>query len=379
MKDGHSKTDGLQRRRQPGVALSEIADIINYARAFARRAELNRYLAGVVAAVGVASSLVLARASAQSNDSRVEAHVAAARAAAGSDFSGVFSRICTEAVPPSTPPAPRPAAGPRPPGPPPRSAWHADPVKVFDNLYFLGQSEYSVWAVTTSAGIILIDSIFDYSVDDEVAGGLRTLGLDPATIKYVVISHGHSDHSGGAKYLQDKFNAHVILGAADWDLLDKSTQTKPRRDMVATDGQKLTLGDTTLTLYNTPGHTLGTLSTLIPVTDHGTPHVAAHWGGTAFNWMANRAAYITPEHPSSFWFETYSASARRFKDIVAKAGADVLISNHLIFDGSKTKLPAVLQRKPGDPNPYVIGTAAVQRYLTVVDECAQAGLAHLTQ
>ena len=347
--------------------------------AFARRAELNRHLAGVVAAVGVASSLALARASAQSNDSRVEAHVAAARAAAGSDFSGVFSRICTEAVPPSTPPAPRPAAGPRPPGPPPRSAWHADPVKVFDNLYFLGQSEFSVWAVTTSAGIILIDSIFDYSVDDEVAGGLRTLGLDPATIKYVVISHGHSDHSGGAKYLQDKFNAHVILGAADWDLLDKSTQTKPRRDMVATDGQKLTLGDTTLTLYNTPGHTLGTLSTLIPVTDHGTPHVAAHWGGTAFNWMANRAAYITPEHPPSFWFETYSASARRFKDIVAKAGADVLISNHLIFDGSKTKLPAVLQRNPGDPNPYVIGTAAVQRYLTVVDECAQAGLAHLTQ
>ena len=56
--------------------------------------------------------------------------------------------------------------------------------------------------------------------------------------------------------------------------------------MVATDGQKLTLGDTTVTLYKTPGHTLGTLSTLIPVTDNGTPHVAASWGGTAFNWMA---------------------------------------------------------------------------------------------
>jgi metallo-beta-lactamase class B len=340
---------------------------------------LKRHLAGVAVAVAAAWSLASAGAAAQSTESRVGAHVAAAKAAAGSDFSGVFNRICTEAVPPSTPPAPRPPAGPRPAGPPPRSTWHADPVKVFDNLYFLGQSEYSVWAVTTSAGIILIDSIFDYSVDDEVAGGLRSLGLDPATIKYVVISHGHSDHSGGARYLQDKFNAHVILGAADWDLLDKSTQTKPRRDMVATDGQKLTLGDTTLTLYNTPGHTLGTLSTLIPVTDHGTPHVAAHWGGTAFNWMANRAAYITPEHPDRFWFETYSASARRFKDIVAKAGADVLISNHLIFDGSKTKLPAVLQRKPGEPNPYVIGTAAVQRYLTVVDECAQAGLAHLPQ
>ena len=309
----------------------------------------------------------------------VEAHVAAAKAAAGTDFAGVFNRICTEAVPPATPAAPRPAATPRPPGPPPRDSWHAEPMKVFDNLYFLGQTEYSVWAVTTSAGIILIDAIFDYSVDDEVSGGLKTLGLDPTAIKYVVISHGHSDHSGGAKFLQDRYNARVILTAADWDLLDKSTQTKPRRDMVATDGQKLTLGDTTLTLYNTPGHTLGTLSTLIPVKDHGTPHVAAHWGGTAFNWTANRTAYITPDRPDAFWFGTYSASARRFKDIAAKAGADVLISNHTIFDGSKIKLPALALRKPGDPNPYVIGVDAVQRYLTVADECAQAGLARTTK
>jgi metallo-beta-lactamase class B len=329
----------------------------------------------IAAALGVAASTGIA----QSSASRVDAHVTAAKAAAGTDFAGVFNRICTEAVPPATPAAPRPAAAPRPPGPPPRESWHAEPAKVFDNLYFLGQTEYSVWAVTTSAGIILIDAIFDYSVDDEVAGGMKKLGLDPTTIKYVVISHGHSDHSGGAKYLQDRFNARVILTAADWDLLDRSTQTKPRRDMIATDGQKLTLGDTTLTLYNTPGHTLGTLSTVIPVTDHGTPHVAVAWGGTAFNWMANRAAYITPDRPDRFWFETYSASARRFKEIAAKAGADVLISNHLIFDGSKTKLPALERRKPGDPNPYVIGTDGVQRYLTVVDECAQAGLANVTR
>jgi len=337
------------------------------------RTHIAAVLVAMMAALGVATTITVA----QPPSGRVQAHVEAAKAAAGSEFAGVFNRICTEALQ-ATPPAPRPA-GQRPAGPPPRASWHAEPVRVFDNLYFLGQTEYSVWAVTTSAGIILIDSIFDYSVDDEVSGGLKTLGLDPTTIKYVVISHGHSDHSGGAKYLQDRYNARVILSAADWDLLDSSAQTRPRRDMVATDGQKLTLGDTTLTLYTTPGHTLGTLSTLIPVKDHGTPHLAAHWGGTAFNWTANRAAYITPERPDRFWFETYSASARRFKEITAKAGADVLISNHTIFDGSKTKLPALERRKPGDPHPYVIGVDGVQRYLTVADECAQAGLARVTQ
>jgi metallo-beta-lactamase class B len=327
-------------------------------------------------AITVAAGLAAAGDVAQSPGG-VDAHVAAAKAAAGTDFAGVFNRICAEAVPPA-PAAPR-AAAPRPAGPPPRSAWHAEPVKVFDNLYFLGQTEYSVWAVTTSAGIILIDAIFDYSVDDEVVGGLKKLGLDPSTIKYVVVSHGHFDHSGGAKYLQDTFNARVILTAADWDLLDKSTQTRPRRDMVATDGQKLTLGDTTLTLYLTPGHTLGTISTLIPVKDNGVPHLAAEWGGTAFNWVAGPAAYITPDRPARFWFETYDKSARRFRDLAAKAGADIVIANHTIFDGSKTKLPALQMRKPGQTHPYVVGKEGVLRYMTVVDECAQAGLARVTQ
>ena len=55
---------------------------------------------------------------------------------------------------------------------------------------------------------------------------------------------------------------------------------KPKRDMVATDGQKLTLGDTTLTFYLTPGHTLGTVSILIPVKDNGKPHLvfSYSWG-----------------------------------------------------------------------------------------------------
>jgi metallo-beta-lactamase class B len=336
---------------------------------------------GVLLAGTAALLFASAGARAQSPDPRIAGHVAAAKAAAGSDFAPVFNRICREAAPAAMPPvAPRPEAqrGARPPGPPPRESWHAEPVKVFDNLYFLGQTEYSAWAVKTSEGIIIIDAIFDYSVDDEVVGGLKAMGLDPASIKYVVISHGHSDHSGGAKYLQDRFNAHVILTGADWDLLDKSNGTKPRRDMVATDGQKLTLGDTTLTLYITSGHTMGTLSTLIPVKDNGVPHMAAYWGGTAFNWTANRTAYITPERPDSFWFKTYSDSARRFKEIATKAGADVILSNHTDFDGTKRKLPTLAQRKPGQPHPLVIGSAGVQRYLTVVDECAQAGLARVT-
>jgi len=341
---------------------------------------MKAFLQGALAAGVLASGIGTIIVSGQGSSAAVNAHVAAAKNAAGPEWAGVFSRVCNEAAPTS----PRPERGaapatPRPAGPPERSTWHAEPVKVFDNLYFLGQTEYSAWAVTTSAGVIIIDTIYDYSVQDEVEGGMKKMGLDPATIKYAIVSHGHGDHSGGAKFLQDKYGAKVILAAEDWDLLDRSNGTKPKRDMVATDGMKLTLGDTTLTLYKTPGHTLGTISTLIPVKDNGVPHLAAYWGGTAFNWVNGPQNYITPDRPDRFWFKTYSDSAKRFRDIVSSAGADVILSNHTIFDGSKTKLPALASRKPGQPNPYVIGKETVMRYLTVVDECAQAGLARVTQ
>jgi|HubBroStandDraft_2_1064218.scaffolds.fasta_scaffold16563_2 metallo-beta-lactamase class B len=315
----------------------------------------------------------MAGASAQSGSDAVQDHVALAKAAAGQDHVELFNSLCSEPTPPAAA-----QSGPGAQASPDRSLWHVEPVKVFDDLYFVGQSEYSAWAVTTSDGIILVDTIWSYSVEDEIVGGLKKLGLDPKSIKYALVSHGHIDHAGGAKYLQDHFGTRIILTAADWDLLDHDTGPwpKPERDMVATDGQKLTLGNTTLTFYLTPGHTLGTISTLIPVTDGGKPHLVAEWGGTAFNWVSrNPSAYITPDRPARFWFQTYSDSAERFRGIAAKAGADAIISNHTIYDGSKSKLPAVEKRKPGDPNPYVIGNESVQRYLTVAEECAKAGLA----
>jgi metallo-beta-lactamase class B len=295
----------------------------------------------------------------------VDAHIAAAKAAAKQDHTRLFTALCSEEpTGPGTGRGRGGGAGQReggPPPPPAKETWHAEPMKVFDNLYFVGMKDVSAWAIDTSGGIIVLDALYDYSVDDEIADGLKKVGLNPDNIKYVIVSHGHGDHSGGAKYLQDRFKAHVMLSAADWDLLDRGRGTRPVRDLAATDGQKLTLGDETITIYLTPGHTRGTLSYLIPVKDNGRAHLVAEWGGTAFNFPR------TAEN-----FRTYAASAARFGDIVAKAGADALISNHSDYDGSARKLPALRNRRPGDPNPYVVGTDAVKRYMKVAEECATA-------
>ena len=326
----------------------------------------SRYFTSLAIAFISAGAMVAA----QTAREDVTRHIEAARIAAGDEYAGLFKRLCTPEGAIAAAISPKPAvattakpSAPRPPGPPAKSTWESPPAKVFDNLYFVGEKEYSAWAVTTSDGIVIIDTIFEYSVDSQIVGGLRAFGLDAAAIKYAIVSHGHRDHSGGAKYLQDSFKTRVLMSAADWDLLAANTRdpAKPTRDLVITDGQTLTVGGTTLTMYLTPGHTPGTVSTLVPVTDGSRKHVAAYWGGTAFNFG-----------PSKERLEQYAASARRFADIVRKAGADVLISNHTIFDGSKTKLPALAARTSGGPHPYVVGTESVLRYLKVAEECAQA-------
>jgi metallo-beta-lactamase class B len=329
---------------------------------------------------------------------RIAQHLETAEAAA-TDYPQLYQRVCTQAAEagprgegdaalpatpapaaPATPaPAGRPDASPAAPrgrgaqqGPPPRSEWYAEPRKVFDNLYFVGQSEYTAWAITTSEGIIVIDPIYEWSVEAEVVEGLEKLGFDPRTIRYVLVSHAHRDHVGGARLLQERFGARVVMGAGDWDLLERSTASwpKPVRDIVAEDGQQLTLGETTLTLYLTPGHTPGTISTIFPVKDGARTHTAAIWGGTAYNFLGSAEEVR--------WFGEYIASARRFRQLTRDAGADVIISNHSNFDESDSKLAALARRGAGDPHPYVVGNESIQRYMTIVQECAQVGLLNVS-
>jgi metallo-beta-lactamase class B len=246
---------------------------------------------------------------------------------------------------------------------PPRESWYAEGGQVFDNLYMLTTKMNSAWAVNTSAGIILIDTLFGYAAQDEIVDGLKKVGLDAANIKYIVISHAHGDHDGAVKFLQDTYHAKVIESTKDWQLAAREANP-PTHDLDATDGQKLTLGDTTITIYITPGHTEGTLSFLVPVKDHGVPHMAMEWGGTALG-----------ANTSKEMLASYISNANRFKDIADGAGADVIIGNHTEYNDALPRLERTKARKPGEPNPWVVGKPEVRKYLTVVQECAKSWLA----
>jgi metallo-beta-lactamase class B len=294
------------------------------------------------------------------SEATVQAHVDTATRLAGADLQPLLS-LCKPA------PAVRPKVDEHDlmalitkPSPP--------PAKAFDNLYFLGDSWVSAWALNTSDGIILFDTL---NTDKEAAtlieGGLRKVGLNPARIKYIIVTHGHGDHSGGVNYLVRRYHPRVAMGDADWTMLETKPdfptpmwEPAPKRDISVKDGDTITLGDTTVTMYITPGHTLGTISPVFDVKSGGEKHRVIEWGGTGFNFGKDFVR-----------LDGFIASTKRMRAIVAEQKIDVMISNHGGYDEAPAKL-AKRRQDPRGPNPFVLGTATVERSLDVMGECGVA-------
>jgi metallo-beta-lactamase class B len=318
--------------------------------------------------LAVAAWVNLGIASAQPPPSTVDGYLGAAKIAAGADWAGTFLRICIRA-PAGLQVAAAPVGGaggrgaPR--RPPARETWYAEPAKVADNLYFLGTKIHSAWAIVGNQGIIIIEALFDYAANDEIVGGLKKLGLDKNQVKYVILSHAHADHDGGAKLLQDEIpGVHLIYGAEDWEAVDKSTNHaggKPKHDMVGTDGMKVSVGDASVQIVTMPGHTPGTLSYLFEVRDNGKPLRVAYVGGTAI-----------PFDASAAYYDGYIASSKKMAKAAADYGATALMSNHSEFDNAFFKAHSAASRQPGEANPFDVGADAVARYFSVVQNCTAA-------
>jgi glyoxylase-like metal-dependent hydrolase (beta-lactamase superfamily II) len=145
----------------------------------------------------------------------------------------------------------------------------AEPFKMFDNLYYVGLENNSVLLVTTSAGLILIDTATAANAE-AVLGNIKKVGFNPADIRYILISHGHNDHFGGAgRIKQDAPNARVGVSGPDWDLITLQQGSQGAglpltKDLVLNDNDEIKVGDTTVKVHSTPGHSIGAVAFEIP-------------------------------------------------------------------------------------------------------------------
>ncbi|WP_433469494.1 MBL fold metallo-hydrolase [Spirillospora sp. CA-128828] len=235
-----------------------------------------------------------------------------------------------------------------------------EPLRIFDDVAVVSTGFVSATALLTSGGVILVDALGSPDeAENTLVPGLRAVGVDPSKIKYVVAAHGHSDHYGGARYLADRYGARVMMSPADWDLVAGEADA-PTRDLEIADGQRLTLGDTTVVLHHTPGHTPGTVSPIFPVRWKGRRHTAMLWGGT------NPPAATAEKR-------TYVSSVLAFAARMRQAGADVELNNHGTCDQGLARMEEL--RSGGPANPFIIGHARAQRFMKVMETMLRGRIA----
>jgi len=311
--------------------------------------------AAPVAGQGRGAEVPTARQLAESK--QAQQHVAAAMALAKSDLVAEAKAFCTPTGPQREALA-RQAAG-----LPPIPDRVLEPIRIFENLYYIGFNDVGAWAIPTSAGIILFDSLNNGDeARDILVPGLKKVGLDPAQIKYVIMAHGHADHYGGGLYLQNTYHPRILMGAPDWDTVVASTRPdrpQMKRDMDVTDGQTITLGDTTVTLVLTPGHTPGTITMLFPVKHRGRTHTAMLFGGS----------------PSPT-LESLAAGEHVFNDFAKKQNAESALGSHPGIQMNTLPLMEKLQQQyPTGAHPLLMGPERFGRYLSIMLECGRARLA----
>lgn len=293
-------------------------------------------------------------------------YLAAARTAAGSEWTDKVDSFCGVA-PGSMENRPPPGGKNRklPHTPVPPKNWQKPAVQVFDNLFFTGSKGVTSFAITTSEGIIITDAMWAYDIEESVAGGLKSLGLDPQNIEYVIIPHGHPDHYGGANFLHENYGAkivapkHEIAEIARFEKIDTTPQPK-QYDVLIEDGDTLTLGDTTVTFHEMPGHSPHGVVLTFPVKIDNAQHSMLIWaaGGAA----PNKIDALQKQIPALEKLVAY----------VEENNVDAFSENHGGHDAAES-----LRLSPEAGNPFFYGNEKVANYLKMRLYCDQVRLKKL--
>jgi metallo-beta-lactamase class B len=226
-----------------------------------------------------------------------------------------------------------------------------DPYQLIGNIYYVGTDGIAVYIIKTSQGLILMDTAMPQSTG-MIKDNIAKLGFKVSDIKYILNTHAHLDHTGGFAEIKKETGAQLIGGERDKALLEggyyPGDENNPdlgfppvKVDRTVKEGDTVTLGDTTLTAHETPGHSPGCTSWTMTVKDGDQDRNVLFFcsGTVALNRLVG--------HP------TYPGIVDDYRATFAKAKAmkvDVLLGPHPEVYGMQDKRA---QMKDGAPNPFV--------------------------
>ena len=226
---------------------------------------------------------------------------------------------------------------------------YVKPARIFGNLYFVGTHPSSVHLIDTGEGLMLIDTGYLDNLYLTVQN-IWEMGFNPRDIKAILLSHCHFDHTNGASALQKLSGARIYLGKDDAYLASGEIThcTLPTRpftpDVLLSDGDVVTLGNTSVTCVSTPGHTDGVMSFFFDVTDGTRTYRAGMHGGVGLNTL--NAEFLKKNNMPFENRDKYFASLERLK----KEKVDIFIGNHVGNNDTEGKIARI---GTSEQNPFI--------------------------
>ena len=211
---------------------------------------------------------------------------------------------------------------------------YVTPFKMWGNLYFVGTEPASVHIIDTGEGLIMLDTGYQQSLY-LVIHNMHLLGLKPENIKYIVLTHGHIDHMGGARSLKELTGAQIVLGRADREYANGEKDLSFAKelgmefnetfepDILLDDGDKISLGNTEITAVATPGHTPGAMSYFFRVYDGKRVMRAGLHGGMGINTLSDE--FLSRYNLPFSLREDFQNSMKRLN----KEQVDIFLGNHM--------------------------------------------------
>jgi metallo-beta-lactamase class B len=176
-------------------------------------------------------------------------------------------------------------------------SWYkpTEPFHVAGSIYYVGTRGLSVFLIKTSDGDILLGGAAPGTAP-LIEASIRKLGFESGDIRILLLNHAHFDHAGTLADFKKLTGAKVEVMEGDVELLKSGGRTDylfakdPKfhfpsvtADTVLKDGDKVSLGDVTLTAHATPGHTPGCTTWVTTVAEGGHSYVVVFADGIGIN------------------------------------------------------------------------------------------------
>ena len=203
------------------------------------------------------------------------------------------------------------------------SSEYIAPFKIADDLYYVGDRLVCVHLIRTDEGLILLDAGY-YCTTHLLMESILRLGFDPADVRWIILTHAHSDHFGAANEFRNLYGTKVALSAVDVESMREMPLRAigsfthvpinlPVIDRELEDGEIFSFGGKQIRCVLTPGHTIGTMSFFFDVTDNGKTYPAGLYGGAGV--AALKLPYVLHSRLPLDMAQRMVASLDRIKDI----------------------------------------------------------------